>query len=248
MSKRQPITHELKCHPEPFQAVVDGTKPFEWRKDDRDYRVGDTLLLREWEPGLAAVVIDTENEYGVECVPMGYTGRECSRVVTYIIREGFGIPEGYCIMGLAHQGKELTDEEIERIVNSLFTPGVDHALQRYSWRSALEYARDHGYLRPSPGLTESELKSKAVDAANDAKYLTDESIMFWAFRYTLGRHTYAVSDVAGYLIRHKVKIHPTTRSMIVREIKEHFDKYGDGGWECDKSSWDDVVRAFSDPA
>lgn len=72
-----------------------------------------------------------------------------------------------------------------------------------------------------------------------------ESIMFWAFRYALGRHTYAVSDVAEYLIRHKAKIQPTTRSMIIREINEHFDKYGDGGWECDKRSWDDVVRAFS---
>lgn len=72
-----------------------------------------------------------------------------------------------------------------------------------------------------------------------------ESVMFWAFRYALGRHTYAVSDVAGYLIKHKADIQPTTRSMIVREIKEHFDRYGDGGWECDRRSWDDVVQAFS---
>ena len=27
-----------------------------------------------------------------------------------------------------------------------------------------------------------------------------------------------------------------------------FGEYGDGGGECDKRSWDDVVRAFSDPA
>lgn len=75
-----------------------------------------------------------------------------------------------------------------------------------------------------------------------------EGIMFWAFRYALGRHSYAVSAVADYLITHKGEIGATTRSMICREIKEHFDNYGDGGWECDKRSWDDVVRAFSDPA
>ena len=70
--------------------------------------------------------------------------------------------------------------------------------------------------------------------------------MFWAFRYALGRHTYAVSDVAQYIIRHKSDIRPTTRTMIIREIRAHFDKYGDGGWECDKQSWDEVVWAFSD--
>lgn len=101
MSKRQPITHELKCHPEPFQAVLDWTKRFEWRKADRDYQVGDTLKLREWDPAWRTHLD----------MSIGYTGRECTRTVTYIIREGFGIPEGYCIMGLSapHQWKKLTD-------------------------------------------------------------------------------------------------------------------------------------------
>ena len=82
MEARAPITHELKCWPEPFAAVKDGSKPFEWRRDDRDYQVGDTLVLREWRPAEE------------------YTGQQLTRTVTYIIREGFGIPEGYCIMGL----------------------------------------------------------------------------------------------------------------------------------------------------
>jgi hypothetical protein len=72
-----------------------------------------------------------------------------------------------------------------------------------------------------------------------------ESIMFWAFRYALGRHTYAVSDVANYIIRHKSEIQTDTRLMIIREIKEHFNKWGDGGWQCDKTSWDSVVNALS---
>ena len=72
-----------------------------------------------------------------------------------------------------------------------------------------------------------------------------ESIMFYAFRYALGRHTYAVSDVADYLIRKKSELQPTTRSMIIREIKDHFKEWGDGGWECDKTSWDSVVNALS---
>ena len=42
--------HELKTWPEFFQAVKRGEKRHEVRDNDRDYRVGDVLLLREYEP------------------------------------------------------------------------------------------------------------------------------------------------------------------------------------------------------
>jgi len=44
------MTHELKCWPVYFEAIREGTKTFEIRKDDRNYRHGDTLILREWNP------------------------------------------------------------------------------------------------------------------------------------------------------------------------------------------------------
>lgn len=52
-----PDTHELKCWPRFYQMILDGTKRYEIRRSDRDFKVGDTLLLRE---------------YGG---PVGYTGR-----------------------------------------------------------------------------------------------------------------------------------------------------------------------------
>lgn len=48
---REPITHELKIYPEFFSAVCTGDKRAELRKNDRDYRVGDTLHLLETPRG-----------------------------------------------------------------------------------------------------------------------------------------------------------------------------------------------------
>lgn len=48
---RTVITHQLKILPEYFQAVVDGRKKAELRTNDRDFNVGDYLLLVEWDGG-----------------------------------------------------------------------------------------------------------------------------------------------------------------------------------------------------
>lgn len=76
--------HELKTLSPFFQAVRDGDKTFEVRKNDRGFRVGDTLELHEW---------DERN---------GYTGRAVQRRVTYVLPgDQFGIEAGYVVMGIA---------------------------------------------------------------------------------------------------------------------------------------------------
>lgn len=78
------MPHELKTWSEPFTAILDGRKRFELRKQDRDFRVGDHLRLREYDPSSGT-----------------YTGRETWRVVTYMIRGGeWGLPLDLCIMGI----------------------------------------------------------------------------------------------------------------------------------------------------
>jgi len=44
------MTHELKTWPESFRAVKHGIKTFEVRKDDRNFQVGDYLILKEYDP------------------------------------------------------------------------------------------------------------------------------------------------------------------------------------------------------
>lgn len=109
--------HHLKCWPEYFAAIKDGTKTFEVRQADRDYCVGDVLILHEFEPcrecdgrgwnaGHSAVSLHTvERSCMTTDAPRGrYTDRSESRRVTYCLNGGqFGIQHGFVVMGLAQQ-------------------------------------------------------------------------------------------------------------------------------------------------
>lgn len=76
-------THHLKTWPEYFQAVARGDKRFELRKDDRDFRRGDILILQEYDPN--------EREY---------TGKELTFRISYILRGGEWLTPGYVALGL----------------------------------------------------------------------------------------------------------------------------------------------------
>lgn len=83
------MQHILKTWPAPFGAVWDGAKACEIRKDDRGYSVGDTLVLREFDP--AAPGGDPER----------YSGREIGATVTWLARgPEWGLPEGMVVMSL----------------------------------------------------------------------------------------------------------------------------------------------------
>jgi hypothetical protein len=78
--------HSVKVWPSYFEAMLRGDKTFEWQLNDRDYAVGDVLILREWDPhGLCG--------YG------SFTRREAIAQITYKAEGVFGMPQGYCILG-----------------------------------------------------------------------------------------------------------------------------------------------------
>ena len=79
------MTHELKILPGYFSDIMFDNKNFEIRKNDRDYHVGDKLILKEWKPDQHI-----------------YTGNEITATVNYIHygNGDFGLAEGYCVMGL----------------------------------------------------------------------------------------------------------------------------------------------------
>lgn len=78
--------HVLKVQPPYFDALLDGSKTFEVRKNDRAYQRGDTLVLREF------------------VVPaMRLTGREIRKRVSFVYagdpRFG-GIEQGHVVLAL----------------------------------------------------------------------------------------------------------------------------------------------------
>lgn len=84
--------HELKTWPIAFQAIVDGRKRHEVRVNDRDFKEGDELLLREFNDGKCAM-----NLFAAR----GYTGREQRVRVTYITPGGaWGLPPNICVMSI----------------------------------------------------------------------------------------------------------------------------------------------------
>src|SRR5260370_35784622 len=48
-----PVRHDLKTRPKPFASSLSGFKKHEIRVNDRDFREGDELCLREWNPRYA---------------------------------------------------------------------------------------------------------------------------------------------------------------------------------------------------
>lgn len=91
--------HELKCWPEPYDAIVAGTKRFEYRRDDRGFAVGDILRLRKWDPSRGPGGYYFREEDANVGDPGCYPSIDMR--VTYILAGRHGVPEGFVVMSIA---------------------------------------------------------------------------------------------------------------------------------------------------
>ncbi len=77
--------HELKTWPDMFDEIDRHRKVHEFRKNDRNFREGDLVLLREFEPAGER-----------------YTGREIPvRIMSISYGPAWGIPKGYAAFSIA---------------------------------------------------------------------------------------------------------------------------------------------------
>jgi hypothetical protein len=100
--------HELKTWPKYFQPILENKKTFELREDDRNFAVGDVLTLKEWTPCPRCHGSGREWDNGDKCTCgnclgkktiTGYTGRELSVEVLYILKSVF-LRDRYCVMSI----------------------------------------------------------------------------------------------------------------------------------------------------
>ena len=87
--------HILKLNDRYFDAVANGIKTFEIRRNDRDYKVGDTLVLRKVSDEGKFLTYADDN-LGMNLY------YEIKVAVTYILThdEFDGVSEGYVALGI----------------------------------------------------------------------------------------------------------------------------------------------------
>lgn len=79
--------HDLKILPEYFEAVLSGVKTFEIRFNDRNYAVGDILVLREFD------------SYSGQ-----YTGRKVRKTISFLLDDFRFLKNGYVCLALSNSG------------------------------------------------------------------------------------------------------------------------------------------------
>lgn len=217
-------THDLKTWPKYFDKLLDGSKQFEIRKNDRGFEVGDTLNLREWDPH---AIREWSTGYRGE-----YTGRNMRVEVTYLTDNGEWLQPGYVVMGIRRldsgleeggSGFPTSDEEraalsLEQVMDGVGA-GDDHAFDE---------------LQRRLGLYEGfEVRVLAIPEG-DAKVLAETLI-------AAGGWLLATSNMGNIGGAHKMAGHMTALQQLLRGevdlVKKHREYLAEqadeeGGYEC----------------
>ncbi|AXX04532.1 DUF3850 domain-containing protein [Cronobacter sakazakii] len=111
------MTHNLKIWPEHYSAVCAGLKRAELRKNDRDYRVGDTLDLCEW---------DKDDE--------SFTGNYISVTVTHVADVSDWMP-GFVLLSielaLRERAEPVAAPDLHKVVYHFRDLNEDFPIERF---------------------------------------------------------------------------------------------------------------------
>jgi hypothetical protein len=157
------MVHELKTLPEHFENVLSGRKRFEIRLNDRQFSIGDVLILREYNP---------------DVVGCEYTGRNLKVTVTFLLQDcpQFGLIEGHCIMGIEFE-KSWTLEALASMYYQKSQNLAGNALmnmEAMSFGETLKFCTEcEQYYQPE----EMACEGICIDcaSAHDAKWMKHEN-------------------------------------------------------------------------
>ncbi|WP_216355020.1 DUF3850 domain-containing protein, partial [Gilliamella apicola] len=106
--KTNMATHSLKIKSEHYINIINGTKTAEIRYNDRNYQVGDILILNE---------ID---ENGV------FTGNNCAVIVTHILDDNQYLQTGYVMLSF----RMLNSDFLNRGIDEIKAQGIEEAVKK----------------------------------------------------------------------------------------------------------------------
>lgn len=75
------MKHGLKIWPQYYCRVIDGSKTFEVRENDRGFQPGDEVTLSEWDPSTR----EEADVMGYSTRTVGYTGRNIKFKIGYVL-------------------------------------------------------------------------------------------------------------------------------------------------------------------
>lgn len=219
--------HELKTWPQYFQAITSGEKTFEIRKNDRGFKVGDTLRLCNYDPDLGR-----------------FTGHTVERKIAYIAQGVFGLPDDVCVMSLA--GAASVDR---RAVVELLQAWMDWydgpATQGISYITPpLTKTRD---ALADEQLTQDANFAEAIGQASDRAFAADLRTVINAAR---SREQYATKQIQIQTPRIKAPLE-AENALLKKKLEialRGLDEYGDeknwshvDGWP---QAFDKALRGY----
>lgn len=152
MSTREPIIHEKKLWPEFFGPVQCGEKLAEIRLNDSDYRQGDTILFREYNPGPNDKNKRERPEYFALLSHDGYyTGAWVRCEIKHVLKS-VNLLSGYVCLSLAlgHHGNNYSGFDAAW-AGKYADPDLEAARQKEAEDSQAVY---FGKPTEAPALTE----------------------------------------------------------------------------------------------
>jgi hypothetical protein len=155
-----PRWHELKTDPEVFDAVASGAKTFEIRRDDRDFKVGDGLLLRRTRYTGAQMHMRPEH------CPLEYTGETERRIVSHIL-SGYGLEDHWVCLSFAAPSASGDALNAAALVNAV-AESIYADAERYRFVRGWWFGFREGNLRKA-------LNPGELDAAIDAQITKEKT-------------------------------------------------------------------------
>ncbi len=149
--------HHLKSHPQNFRDVLLHLKRSEIRRNDRDYRAGDTLLLQDWDTETSSYIGHQmyANVIHVEdCTPFGLPGF----VVLSLSHGGFPVLVQecgncpLCPLDLNASGEALHAERVR----------VAGGLAEKTWKTENHYVEEIRFKRDATALQAEKFNEKWV--------------------------------------------------------------------------------------